>query len=108
MLRLLADENFNSDIVRGLLFQDPSLDVVRVPDVGLAGEDDRAMLAWAAEHDPNGRGALSICHFELPLAGSILCAPVPSGLLGSRPRPRVQQQCPIVAVFWRAHVNRAL
>jgi predicted nuclease of predicted toxin-antitoxin system len=51
MLRLLADENFNGDIVRGLLFHRPNLDLVRIPDVGLAGEDDRAMLAWAAEND---------------------------------------------------------
>jgi hypothetical protein len=48
MLRLLADENFNGDIVRGLLLRRPDLDVVRVPDVGLAGADDPDILAWAA------------------------------------------------------------
>lgn len=37
MLRLLADENFNGDIVRGLLLQKPDLDVIRVQDVGLFG-----------------------------------------------------------------------
>ena|SRR5438034_8789221 len=37
MLRLLADENFNGDIVRALLLRQPDLDIVRVQDVGLAG-----------------------------------------------------------------------
>ena len=30
MLRLLADENLNSDIVRGLLLRQPELDIVSV------------------------------------------------------------------------------
>jgi predicted nuclease of predicted toxin-antitoxin system len=51
MVRLLADENFNGDIVRGLLLRQPDLDLVRVQDVGLAGEDDPAILAWAAAND---------------------------------------------------------
>ncbi len=51
MLRFLADENFNNDIIRGLLRRAPSLDIVRVQDVGLAGADDPAVLAWAAEHE---------------------------------------------------------
>jgi predicted nuclease of predicted toxin-antitoxin system len=49
MLRLLADENFNGDIVRGLLRRQSNLDIVRVQDVGLAGTDDPDVLAWAAE-----------------------------------------------------------
>ena len=51
MLRLLADENFNDEIVRGLLLRQPGLDLVRVPDVGLAGADDPDILAWAAENN---------------------------------------------------------
>lgn len=51
MLRLLADENFNGDIVRGLLLRQPDLDIVRVQDVGLAGADDPDILAWAGEND---------------------------------------------------------
>jgi hypothetical protein len=51
MLRFLADENFNNDIVRGLRSHRPDLDVVRVQDVGLAGEDDPTVLAWAASQD---------------------------------------------------------
>lgn len=49
MLHFAADENFNGDIVRGLLRRNPNLDIVRVQDIGLAGADDRAILAWTAE-----------------------------------------------------------
>jgi predicted nuclease of predicted toxin-antitoxin system len=51
MLRLLADENFNGDIVRGLLLRQPGLDLVRVQDVGLSGADDLDILAWAADNN---------------------------------------------------------
>ncbi|HEV3137853.1 MAG TPA: DUF5615 family PIN-like protein [Pirellulales bacterium] len=56
MLRLLSDENFNGDIVRGLLLRKPDLDILRVQDVGLSGADDPDVLAWAAE---NGRIVLT-------------------------------------------------
>ena len=49
MLRLAADENFNADIVRGLLRRNPKLDIVRVQDVGLSGADDPSVLHWAAD-----------------------------------------------------------
>ena len=51
MLRLLADENFNGDIVRALLLRQPDLDIVRVQDVGLVGVGDPDILAWAAAND---------------------------------------------------------
>ncbi len=51
MLRLLADENFNGDIVRGLLLRQADIDIVRVQDVGLAAADDPDVLAWAAGND---------------------------------------------------------
>lgn len=51
MLRLVADENFNGDIVRGLLLRQPDLDLVRVQDVGLTGAEDPEILAWAAQTD---------------------------------------------------------
>lgn len=51
MLRLLADENFNGDIVRGLLLRGADLDILRVQDVGLRGADDPDILDWAAEHN---------------------------------------------------------
>ena len=46
--RWLADENFNGQIVRGLLRARPGLDIVRTQDVGLAGADDATLLEWAA------------------------------------------------------------
>ena len=49
MLLLVSDENFNNDIVRGLLRRDPALDIVRVQDVGLRGEEDPLILEWAAQ-----------------------------------------------------------
>lgn len=48
MLRLVADENFNNDIVRGVVRRRPSTDLIRVQDAGLSGADDPAVLAWAA------------------------------------------------------------
>jgi hypothetical protein len=40
MLRLLSDENFNGDIIRGLFLRQPNIDLIRVQDVGLQEEDD--------------------------------------------------------------------
>ncbi|MBD1936780.1 DUF5615 family PIN-like protein [Microcoleus sp. FACHB-68] len=51
MLRLLSDENFNGDIVRGLFLRQPDLDLVRVQDVGLRKVDDQAILDWAANNE---------------------------------------------------------
>lgn len=48
MLLLAADENFNNDIVRGLLRRNASLNIVRVQDVGVSGATDPAVLDWAA------------------------------------------------------------
>lgn len=49
MTRFLADENFNNQIVRGVLRQSLNIDIVRVQDVNLSGADDPAVLAWAAQ-----------------------------------------------------------
>jgi len=49
MLALAADENFNNDIVRGVLRRNPDLDIVRVQDAGLSGADDSTVLEWAAQ-----------------------------------------------------------
>jgi len=51
MLRLLSDENFNNDIVRGLSLRHPELDLVRVQDIGLEDADDPTILDWAAENN---------------------------------------------------------
>ena len=51
MLRLLADENFNNDIVRGLIRRKHDLDIIRVQDVGLSGADDKTVLESAAREN---------------------------------------------------------
>ncbi len=48
MLRLAADENFNNNILRGLLRRNPALDIVRIQDTPLSGADDPAVLEWTA------------------------------------------------------------
>ena|SRR3712207_1276138 len=48
MVRLLADENFNNDIVRGVLRRNVDADIIRVQDVGLSGAGDPDVLAWTA------------------------------------------------------------
>jgi predicted nuclease of predicted toxin-antitoxin system len=51
VIRWLADENFSGLVVRGLLRREPSIDLLRVQDVGLAGADDLTILAWCAAND---------------------------------------------------------
>jgi hypothetical protein len=51
MAQFLADENFNNQIVRGVLRRSPDVDIVRVQDVNLSGADDPTVLAWAAQED---------------------------------------------------------
>ena len=48
MTALAFDENFNNNVLRGLLRRNPALDIVRIQDAGLAGRNDPAVLAWAA------------------------------------------------------------
>ncbi|MFB8795415.1 MAG: DUF5615 family PIN-like protein [Microcoleus sp.] len=48
MLRFLAYENFNNQIVRGILRRNPDVDIVRVQDMGLIEADDPKVLEWAA------------------------------------------------------------
>jgi hypothetical protein len=51
VLRWLADENFNNNIVRALFRADRDLDIVRAQDVGLTGVDDERLLGWAADQN---------------------------------------------------------
>jgi Domain of unknown function (DUF5615) len=48
LIRLAADENFNSRIVRGLQRRLPDVDVLRVQDSEIAGADDPVVLEWCA------------------------------------------------------------
>lgn len=49
MLRLLADENLNANLVRGLRRRIEGLDLLSVQALGLTGSDDPTVLAVAAE-----------------------------------------------------------
>ena len=49
-MKFLADENFDNSIVRGLMRRQPDIDIIRVQDVGLSGEDDPIVLEWAEIH----------------------------------------------------------
>lgn len=51
VLRWLADENLNNDILRALFRIKRDIDIVRAQDVGLTGANDETVLAWAAEHE---------------------------------------------------------
>ena len=48
MLRLLADENLDNDIVRGAQRRQPRLDILRAQSAGLLEAEDPDILAWAA------------------------------------------------------------
>lgn len=62
--RFLADHNFNDHILTGLLGLDPSVDVVRTRDVGLATVPDEELLEWAA-----AEGRVILTHDEHSLVG---------------------------------------
>ena len=48
MIRFLTDEDFDNDILRGVVLRLPNLNIVRVQDVGLLGKSDPVVLEWAA------------------------------------------------------------
>lgn len=50
-MKQASDENFDADIVRGLVRILPELDLVSVRDAELAGSPDPVVLAWAAGED---------------------------------------------------------
>jgi hypothetical protein len=65
VLRFAADENFNGDILRGVLRSLPSFDVVRVQDAQeVAGAPDPDVLQWAAQE-----GRVLITHDVSTLVG---------------------------------------
>lgn len=51
MPKLLADEDFNNRIVRGIRRLSADIDIVRVQEVGLVGEEDIKILEWAASEN---------------------------------------------------------
>jgi hypothetical protein len=80
-LKFLADENFNNDILRGILRRIPDATFIRVQDTQIAGVDDLRVLEYAAEqgyiiltHDVNTmRGYFyDRLKAELPVPGLFL------------------------------------
>lgn len=49
-MQFLTDENFDSRIFKGLLQQQPDLDLLRVQDVRLSNTADPLILEWAAQN----------------------------------------------------------
>lgn len=47
-MRLLSDENLDGAILAGLFLHMPTIDLIRVQDVGLSGRSDPEILEWAA------------------------------------------------------------
>lgn len=81
MLRLLTDENFNEDILRGLRRRLAEQDFLSVRDAGLAGQPDSYLLNWAVQenrtiltHDKKTltRDAEQLVAKGEPIAGVIL------------------------------------
>lgn len=50
-MRLAIDEDFNERIVRGLALRLPDLDLIRIREVGMMGDDDEIVLEWAAREN---------------------------------------------------------
>lgn len=50
MIRFVADENFNNDILRGVQRRVPKVELLRIQDTELAGQPDPLVLEWAAQH----------------------------------------------------------
>ena len=48
MIRFLADENLNNNIIRALKRRNAELDIIRVQDIGLSGVDDITILETSA------------------------------------------------------------
>jgi Domain of unknown function (DUF5615) len=57
MLAFLADENFNEDVVRGVLRRNSEIDIALARDVGLRSSLDPDVLEWAA-----GEGGTILTH----------------------------------------------
>jgi len=79
-VKWLADENFDNDIIRGILRRAPDFDIIRVQDVPqISEENDPAMLAWATI---NGRVLVThdlstmIPAMHEQLRSALLCTPI--------------------------------
>jgi hypothetical protein len=81
LIRLGADEDLDNHVVRGLRHRLPTVDFVRVQDVGLINAPDQEVLAWAADagrvlvsHDASTMTAAAYSRIEsrMPMPGVII------------------------------------
>ena len=92
LLHFLVDEDFDNDILRGVLRRKSDLDIVRAQDVGLGETQDREILEWAAQE-----GRIVLTH-DVSMMTAYAYARVSNGL----PMPgmfAVSQTAPIVRVI---------
>ena len=78
MIRLLADENFDNRILRGIWRAEASVDVVRVQETDLYQADDPTVLAWVVYRTTRiCKGALYpiVYHINLCLPAALLPHP---------------------------------
>ena len=64
MLRLLIDQDFDHDILRGLRLRLPGLDAITALQAGLDQTEDPEILAWAAE-----QGRIVVTHDRNTMPG---------------------------------------
>jgi predicted nuclease of predicted toxin-antitoxin system len=100
VIKLASDENFDGDVVRGLLRRVPELDIVRIQDAGLAGSSDPTILAWAAEESrillTHDRDTMPNFVYDRVIAGE----PMPGVFLVSNRMPKGQA---VEELFWAVH-----
>jgi predicted nuclease of predicted toxin-antitoxin system len=79
--RFLADHDFNEDILKGLLRQEPTIELVRAREVGLQQTPDVDVLAYAAaqgwvvlSHDVNTMSAAAVARLQAgqPMTGLVM------------------------------------
>jgi len=66
-VRLLIDEDFNNDIIWGVIRRRPNTDLVRVQDRGLSGKADEMILSAAADE-----GRIVLTHDESTMTSAAI------------------------------------
>jgi Domain of unknown function (DUF5615) len=66
MIHLLADENLDGRVIRGVLQRLPSVDLIRVQDTELAAAHDREILEWATR-----QGRVLVTHDAATMIGFV-------------------------------------
>jgi hypothetical protein len=64
VIKLLADQDFNERILRGLRRREPTLDLVRVRQLGLSAAEDAVILERAAMED-----RVVLTHYRQTMSG---------------------------------------